>query len=218
MALAAQNVNPEPKGAFTGEISPGMLEDLGCAYAIVGHSERRALYGESDDFVAAKAAALLAAGIRPIVCVGETLEERDDDRTLDIVGSALDDTYTGGIGDDELFGGGGNDTFTGGLGDDTIDGGTGDTDRAVFAGSVIEFSISTVVDTTTVTDLNAAGAAPVDDTNGIGYVDGGDLLAGWADGRDGDGNGFIDDLIGWDFRDNDNDPREFEKALDVLSR
>ncbi|MGH0032126.1 MAG: triose-phosphate isomerase [Myxococcota bacterium] len=89
VALAAQNVNPEEKGAFTGEIAPGMLQALGCAYTIVGHSERRALYGESDAFVARKAAALLARDIRPIVCVGETLEEREADRTFDVVGGQL---------------------------------------------------------------------------------------------------------------------------------
>ena len=89
IALASQNVNPEEKGAFTGEISPGMLVDLGCAYAIVGHSERRALYRESDAFVAAKAAALLARDIRPIVCVGETLEEREAGRTFEVVGGQL---------------------------------------------------------------------------------------------------------------------------------
>ena len=61
VALAAQNVNPEPKGAFTGEIAPGMLAELGCRYAIVGHSERRTYYGESDAYVANKAAALFAA-------------------------------------------------------------------------------------------------------------------------------------------------------------
>lgn len=89
VALAAQNVNPEEQGAFTGEVAARMLVDLGCAYAIVGHSERRALYGESDDFVASKAGALLACGIRPIVCVGETLEERDAGKTLDVVGGQL---------------------------------------------------------------------------------------------------------------------------------
>jgi triosephosphate isomerase len=89
VAWAAQNVNPEEKGAFTGEIAPGMLAALGCAYTIVGHSERRALYGEGDDFVAKKAAALLAHDIRPIVCVGETLDEREAERTFDVVGSQL---------------------------------------------------------------------------------------------------------------------------------
>jgi len=87
--LAAQNVNPEDQGAFTGEIAPAMLADLGCRYAIVGHSERRALYGESDEFVARKAAALLAHEIRPIVCVGETLEQRESGRTFDVLGGQL---------------------------------------------------------------------------------------------------------------------------------
>ncbi len=87
--LAAQNVHPEAQGAFTGEISPGMLADLGCSYGIVGHSERRALFGEDDTFIARKAAALLEAGIRPIVCVGETLEEREGGRIEEIVGGQL---------------------------------------------------------------------------------------------------------------------------------
>ncbi len=82
---AGQNVNPEESGAFTGEVSAGMLADMGCAYAIVGHSERRALFGESSEFVAQKAAALLRHGIRPIVCVGETLEQRDADQALEVV-------------------------------------------------------------------------------------------------------------------------------------
>ncbi len=87
--LAAQNVHPEEKGAFTGEIAPGMLADLGCAYTIVGHSERRHIFGEDDAFVARKAAALLAHEIRPIVCVGEQLEEREADRTFEVVESQL---------------------------------------------------------------------------------------------------------------------------------
>jgi triosephosphate isomerase len=90
VALAAQNVNPEPQGAFTGEISPGMLADLGCRYAVVGHSERRALFAETDAFVAHKARALLEGGIWPIVCVGETLEEREASRTFDVVGGQLE--------------------------------------------------------------------------------------------------------------------------------
>jgi triosephosphate isomerase len=87
--LAAQNVNPQAEGAFTGEVSARMLVDLGCRYAIVGHSERRALFGESDAFIARKAAALLAAGIRPIVCVGESLEQREAGRTLAILEAQL---------------------------------------------------------------------------------------------------------------------------------
>ncbi|HEY5657849.1 MAG TPA: triose-phosphate isomerase [Myxococcota bacterium] len=90
IALAAQNVNPEPEGAFTGEISAGMLADLGCRYAVVGHSERRTLYAETDALVARKARALLEAGIWPIVCVGETLEEREASRTFDVVGGQLE--------------------------------------------------------------------------------------------------------------------------------
>jgi triosephosphate isomerase len=90
VALAAQNVNPEKQGAFTGEIAPGMLAELGCRYAIVGHSERRALYGEDDALVARKAAALLDHGIRPIVCVGETLEQREQGRTHAVVSRQLE--------------------------------------------------------------------------------------------------------------------------------
>ena len=89
VALAAQNVNAEPSGAFTGEISPGMLADAGCRYAIVGHSERRRLYGETDAAVAAKARALLEAGLRPIVCLGESLEEREAGRTLAVCEAQL---------------------------------------------------------------------------------------------------------------------------------
>jgi triosephosphate isomerase len=88
--LASQNVNPAESGAYTGEISPGMIQDLSCRYAIVGHSERRALYGETSQLVDEKAAALLAAGLLPIVCVGETLEDREANRTFDVVGEQLD--------------------------------------------------------------------------------------------------------------------------------
>jgi triosephosphate isomerase len=83
--LAAQNVHFEEKGAFTGEVSPGMLGELGCRYAIVGHSERRSLFGETDEGVARKAAALLAREIRPIVCVGETLAEREAGQTFAVL-------------------------------------------------------------------------------------------------------------------------------------
>jgi triosephosphate isomerase len=95
VGLAAQNVNPEAQGAFTGEISPGMLVDVGCRYAIVGHSERRSLYGETDADVARKAAALLAHGLQPIVCVGETLGEREAGRTFEVVGSQLAGSLAG---------------------------------------------------------------------------------------------------------------------------
>ncbi|HLB61723.1 MAG TPA: triose-phosphate isomerase [Actinomycetota bacterium] len=79
--LGAQNVHPEEKGAFTGEISPAMLEALKVRYVICGHSERRELFGETDDFVNGKVRAVFAHGMTPILCVGETLEERDSGRT-----------------------------------------------------------------------------------------------------------------------------------------
>ncbi|HZA60189.1 MAG TPA: triose-phosphate isomerase, partial [Actinomycetota bacterium] len=75
--LAAQDVHWEAKGAFTGEVSAEMLEALGCGYVIVGHSERRELFGETDDGVARKVKAAFARGITPILCVGETARERD---------------------------------------------------------------------------------------------------------------------------------------------
>ena len=83
--VAAQNVHFEAQGAFTGEISAGMLADLGVKHCIVGHSERRQLFGETDEGIRKKAAALLQAGILPIVCVGETLLEREAGRTLEVV-------------------------------------------------------------------------------------------------------------------------------------
>jgi triosephosphate isomerase len=95
VALAAQNVSPEEQGAFTGEVAPGMLADLGCAYGIVGHSERRSLYGETDALVASKAAALLRHGIRPIVCVGESLAQREAGSTLAVVAGQLDGSLAG---------------------------------------------------------------------------------------------------------------------------
>lgn len=95
VSWAAQNVHPEPGGAFTGEVSVSLLVDLGCDYALVGHSERRALFGESSAFVASKARALQAAGIRPIVCLGETLAERDADRTLAVIESLLSESLEG---------------------------------------------------------------------------------------------------------------------------
>jgi triosephosphate isomerase len=75
--LGAQNVYWEPKGAFTGEISPSMLKDLGCRYVIVGHSERRHILGETGEMVAKKVRAVLDEGLKPILCVGETLAERE---------------------------------------------------------------------------------------------------------------------------------------------
>jgi triosephosphate isomerase len=80
-ALGAQNVHPDDQGAFTGEVSPLMLEALKVRYVIVGHSERRQLFGEDDAFVNKKVRAVIAHGMTPILCVGETLEERDADGT-----------------------------------------------------------------------------------------------------------------------------------------
>jgi triosephosphate isomerase len=90
VGLAAQNCHFEPKGAFTGEVSPGQLVDAGCGYVIIGHSERRQLFGETDAAVARKTGAAVAAGLIPIVCVGETLAERDSGQTLARVGAQLE--------------------------------------------------------------------------------------------------------------------------------
>ena len=85
IALAAQDVHWEAQGAFTGEVSAPMLKEIGCAHVIVGHSERRQLFGETDEGVNRKAKAVLGAGLAPIVCVGETLAEREAGRTLEVV-------------------------------------------------------------------------------------------------------------------------------------
>lgn len=87
--LGAQDVSAEPQGAFTGEVSGPMLRDVGCSHAIVGHSERRALFGETDDVVSRKFRAARAAGLQPILCVGETLDEREAGITADVVGRQL---------------------------------------------------------------------------------------------------------------------------------
>ncbi|MBS1261035.1 MAG: Triosephosphate isomerase [Calditrichaeota bacterium] len=85
VALGAQNVHNEPSGAFTGEVSAAMLADTGCEYVIVGHSERRQYFGETDATVRHKANAALEAGLTPIICVGETLDEREDGSTPKVV-------------------------------------------------------------------------------------------------------------------------------------
>ncbi|NCF14360.1 MAG: triose-phosphate isomerase [Gammaproteobacteria bacterium] len=88
--VGAQNVSEHESGAFTGEVAPGMLGDIGCDYVIVGHSERRAMYGETSAQVAAKFQAAQAAGITPILCVGETLAEREAGTTEMVIDEQLD--------------------------------------------------------------------------------------------------------------------------------
>ena len=90
IALGAQNVCDQETGAFTGEISASMLKESGCQYAIVGHSERRALYQESDELVARRFAMAAASGLVPILCIGETLEQREKGVTEAVVSRQLD--------------------------------------------------------------------------------------------------------------------------------
>ncbi len=94
IAWGAQNVSEHARGAHTGEVSAAMLKEFGCRYVIVGHSERRQLYGETDSQVAGKFAAALDAGLTPILCVGETLAERDAGRTEKVVARQLDEVLT----------------------------------------------------------------------------------------------------------------------------
>lgn len=90
IAWGGQNLDAHAAGAYTGEVSGAMLKDFGCTYAIVGHSERRALYGESDVLVAEKYAAAQSTGLVPILCVGETLAEREAGQTESVVARQLD--------------------------------------------------------------------------------------------------------------------------------
>lgn len=97
VALGAQDCHFDAKGAHTGDISPLMLTDLGCSYVILGHSERRADHGESNELVCKKAAAAHQAGLKTVICIGETLEQRDAGKTIDvctqqILGSVPDDS------------------------------------------------------------------------------------------------------------------------------
>jgi triosephosphate isomerase len=89
IALGAQDVSAHAAGAYTGEVAVGMLQDFACRYVIVGHSERRAYHAESDELVAQKALRALRAGVTPIVCVGETLAEREAGQTDAVVGRQL---------------------------------------------------------------------------------------------------------------------------------
>ena len=95
VAVSAQDLFWEREGAFTGEIAPGMIKEAGAEYVIVGHSERRRLFGESDQIVNRKAMAALAAGLTPIVCVGETLEERERNETFGVLDRQLKEGLNG---------------------------------------------------------------------------------------------------------------------------
>jgi triosephosphate isomerase len=90
VACGAQDVSANPCGAYTGEVCATMLSEFACRYVIVGHSERRAYHGESSELVAKKALAAMEEGMTPIVCVGETLEQREAGQTFDVVGAQLD--------------------------------------------------------------------------------------------------------------------------------
>jgi triosephosphate isomerase len=85
VAWGAQDISAQAQGAFTGEVSGAMLKDFACRYALVGHSERRSLHGESDQLVADKAKAALASGLTPVVCVGESLAERDANQVMAVI-------------------------------------------------------------------------------------------------------------------------------------
>jgi triosephosphate isomerase len=91
IGVSSQNLYWEREGAFTGEVSPGMVKEAGAQYAIVGHSERRRLFGETDAIVNRKAMAAMAAGLTPIVCIGETLEERERDETFAVLDRQIKD-------------------------------------------------------------------------------------------------------------------------------
>lgn len=98
--LGAQNMHPAEKGAFTGEISPVMLRDAGCDYVILGHSERRHIFGETNEFICEKVKAALGHGIIPFLCIGETLGERQAGRTAEVCENQLYGSLAGVAGDD----------------------------------------------------------------------------------------------------------------------
>ena len=93
--LASQNCHFESHGAFTGEISIGMLQEIGVDYVIIGHSERRSIFGEDDSLINQKARALHAAAVKPIVCIGETLDERDNDQVDSVLRRQLSEGLSG---------------------------------------------------------------------------------------------------------------------------
>jgi triosephosphate isomerase (TIM) len=101
--LAGQNVYWEPKGAFTGEVSVGMLREAGCTYVIIGHSERRQYFGETNETVNRRLHACLAGNLTAIVCVGETLEEREADATAAVIERQVESAFAG-VRSDQLAG------------------------------------------------------------------------------------------------------------------
>ena len=99
--LAAQNLYWEEKGAFTGEVSPLMLKEVGCHYVIIGHSERRQLFGETDETVNRRIKAALAQGLKVIFCMGETLKEREEGKTFSVIERQVEGGLKG-LGDQEM--------------------------------------------------------------------------------------------------------------------
>ena len=95
ISLAAQNMHWESSGAYTGEISAGMLEEAGCTHVILGHSERRAIFKETSEMIDLKARAAAGVGLIPIICIGETLEEREGGRTFEVLKRQLDESLKG---------------------------------------------------------------------------------------------------------------------------
>ncbi|MCP4633891.1 MAG: triose-phosphate isomerase [candidate division Zixibacteria bacterium] len=93
--LGGQNLHPEKSGAFTGEVSGEMLKTIGCEYVIIGHSERRAMFGDTDEFVNRKISAAIESGLKPILCVGEQLEDREANLTEKVVETQLDGALKG---------------------------------------------------------------------------------------------------------------------------
>jgi triosephosphate isomerase len=102
ISVGAQDCSHMSSGAYTGEVAAGMLKEMGCQWIILGHSERRQYHGESDDLVAAKLAAAIDAGIAPILCVGETLEQREGGDAKSVVAAQLEGALQGQIGLDQL--------------------------------------------------------------------------------------------------------------------
>jgi triosephosphate isomerase len=103
LMIGAQNCHAEPAGAHTGELSAEMLADAGARFIIVGHSERRQEFGETDAIVCAKARAVIRAGATPIVCIGETKEQRDAGETLDLIARQIRGSIPSGVGAEQLI-------------------------------------------------------------------------------------------------------------------